>query len=97
MISGARDADGSSMPGRTIRPVTRMRLPLVPRKLLLAAVWLAAVAVHVFTAGLVVELPPANICIDMPTALVIGNPPVVGPGTVPLTKFQTPPVTACSQ
>src|SRR4051812_40889456 len=82
MMSDARDADGSSMPGRTTRPAMATLLPVVATRLVVAAVAKTALPDHAPAVPCHVVPAPKQNMTDMPNELSFGHVPAVSPGTV---------------
>src|SRR5262245_6963718 len=82
MISGERAADGSSMPGRTIRPVMLKLLPFDATKLVVDEVPLADVAPHALAGPCTLEPAAKQKRTNMPSVLSLAHVPVVSPGMV---------------
>src|SRR5436190_17634324 len=96
MISGAREEDGSSMPGRTMRPVIAAA-SFVLLRLFCVELIVAVVLVDPHDPAVAGEaaLPALKTSMRRPMLVVVCHVPDVSPATEPVTKFQ-PTATAFS-
>src|SRR5438552_941975 len=106
MISGARDDDGASVPGRISSPVTTAALLLVPSRFCVELV-VAVVLVAPQAPGAAGEaaLPALKISTRSPMPVVVFQVPPVSPGMMPplpaalvasVARKLRPVATACS-
>src|SRR3954469_11705177 len=96
MMSGARDDGGSSMPGRTMSPVTNTA-SLVPLRLFCVDPVVAVVLLEPHDPGVAGDaaLPALNPSKRRPMPLIVFHVPDVSPITDPVTQFH-PATTAFS-
>src|SRR4051812_7522276 len=97
MMNGARAADGSSLPGTRMNPVTPQPDTLAVSTLLaMLVVCVMTVVVHAPGAVGVACFPYMRMSINIPMVLSVFHTPDVSPRTVPLHHVHVLAATLCS-